>query len=67
MARKPAAPSPPDGAESSRPGGGETLARRGREDDRERFGPLAAARMDKDDGRALIIYSHEEHKERERG
>lgn len=26
----------------------------------ERFGPLAIARLQKDDGRSLIIYSHDE-------
>jgi hypothetical protein len=33
----------------------------------ERFGPLTLARVGKEDGRALILYSHEqrEHHERE--
>jgi hypothetical protein len=49
MARKPAAPPPSGGADLGR----------------ERFGPLALERMAKDDGRALIVYSHEEHDERQ--
>jgi hypothetical protein len=32
----------------------------------ERFGELSILRTSKDDGRALIIYSHEEHEEHER-
>jgi hypothetical protein len=63
MARKPAAPPPPGGAESGESGDRETVAARGRSDPPERFGPLAVARMAKDDGRALIIYSHEEHED----
>jgi hypothetical protein len=52
MARKPAAPPPSGGAESG---------------DCERFGPLAIARVGKDDGRALIIYSHAERETHEDG
>jgi hypothetical protein len=33
----------------------------------ERFGELSILRTSKDDGRALIVYSHEEHEEREPG
>jgi hypothetical protein len=73
MARKPAAPPPSGGAEPGRPRIGEPAARgdRGRTGERfagtgERFGPLVLARVGKDDGRALIIYSHEELEERER-
>jgi hypothetical protein len=72
MARKPAAPPPSGGAAPGRPKIGEPAARgdRGRTGERfgvtgERFGPLALARVGKDDGRALIIYSHEEHEELE--
>jgi hypothetical protein len=72
MARKPAAPPPSGGAEPGRPKIGETAARgdRGGTGERfgatgERFGPLALARVGKDDGRALIIYSHEDHEELE--
>jgi hypothetical protein len=50
MARKPAAPPAPGGAES---GAG------------ERFGPLAIERVAKADGRALILYSPAEQPERE--
>jgi hypothetical protein len=79
MARKPAAPPPSGGAEPGRPKVGEPAARGDRgntgggfertggrfEGTGERFGPLALARVGKDDGRALIIYSHEEHEELE--
>ena len=64
MARKPAAPPPSGGAESGESGDRKAVAARGRRDPPERVGPLAIARMDKDDGRALIIYSHEEHEDR---
>ena len=33
---------------------------RGREEARDSYGPLAVERHVKDDGRALILYSHEE-------
>jgi hypothetical protein len=72
MARKPAAPPPSGGAEPGRPKIGEPAARGDRTGtgerfgpSGERFGPLALARLGKDDGRALIIYSHEDHEELE--
>jgi hypothetical protein len=49
MARKPAAPPTPGGAESGV---------------RERFGPLAIERVAKADGRALILYSRADSPER---
>ena len=73
MARNPAAPPPSGGAEPGRPKVGEPPARGDRAGPRERFGPtserfgpLALARVGKRDGRALIIYSHEELEELER-
>jgi hypothetical protein len=51
MARNPAFPPPPGGAES------EVC---------ERFGPLAIERVAKADGRALIIYSRAEPQEQRR-
>jgi hypothetical protein len=49
---------------------GSSGAQRGQPDAREppseRFGELSILRTSKDDGRALIIYSHEEHEEHER-
>jgi hypothetical protein len=66
MARKPVAPPQSGGAEPGRPKIGEPPARGDRGGTGERFGPLVLARVGKDDGRALIIYSHEELEERER-
>jgi hypothetical protein len=61
MARKNSAPPPPGGPESHRPHAGGSEEQDGQSEREERFGPLAVARMRKDDGRALIIYSREEH------
>jgi hypothetical protein len=60
MARKPAVPPSPGAAEPGRAKTGEPTGRDDRAAPSERFGPLAIERMSKDDGRALIVYSHEE-------
>jgi hypothetical protein len=59
MARKHPVPHAHGAAESHRDGGGPEQ-RAGRGETGERFGPVAVARLRKDDGRALILYSHDE-------
>jgi hypothetical protein len=58
---QPPSPEQPRGAHSSDrpppPDGADATAEQGAE---QRFGPLTIARVEKDDGRALILYSHDE-------
>jgi hypothetical protein len=63
MARKPAAPTPSGGAESRPPDAARAAQHDESEGEHERFGPLTIERLRKDDGRALIIYSHPERRE----
>jgi hypothetical protein len=59
-AQPPSPQQPPDGRSSDRPPppGQEEAA--SEQTSEERFGPLTITRVEKDDGRALILYGHDE-------
>ena len=64
-AEPPAREEPHSSGQSSGSGGEQCKQPDARKPPSERFGELSILRTSKDDGRALIIYSHEEHEEDE--
>jgi hypothetical protein len=60
-AEPPAREEPHSSGQSSGSGGEQRKRPDARKPPSERFGELSILRTSKDDGRALIIYSHEEH------
>jgi hypothetical protein len=64
-AEPPAREEPHSSGQSSGSGGEQRNQPDARKPPSERFGELSILRTSKDDGRALIIYSHEEHDEHE--
>jgi hypothetical protein len=62
-AEPPARVEPHGSGQSSGSGGEQRQQPDARKPPSERFGELSILRTSKDDGRALIIYSHDEHEE----
>jgi hypothetical protein len=64
--KRPSREAPQSSGQSSGSSGEQRKQPAARKPPSERFGELSILRTSKDDGRALIVYSHEEHGERER-